>query len=134
MKLEHAKHNEEVCDLLYSEHHDTYSDWVTTTAFYSALQYVNHAMFPLTIGGGTHPNFATFYRIRYPNPNKRPNKHNCTRDLVANQLPQIRGKYRRLFDLCHTARYSDYKVSTRIMEEARACLLAIKTECCKNKP
>ena len=45
--LDQAKHNEKVCDYLGKK--DSYSDWVITTAFYSARNYLEHKIFPRDI-------------------------------------------------------------------------------------
>lgn len=46
MRKQHAIHNEEACDFLLSS--NKFNDWVITTAFYSALHFVQHEIFPLT--------------------------------------------------------------------------------------
>ncbi len=43
--LNHAIHNKEVCVHLSKE--SRYSDWVITTAFYSAVHFVEHKIFPI---------------------------------------------------------------------------------------
>ncbi|MEJ7683795.1 MAG: hypothetical protein WKG06_39235 [Segetibacter sp.] len=44
-RLDHAIHNENVCS--YLELKKEYADWIITTAFYSALQFVSYKIFPL---------------------------------------------------------------------------------------
>jgi len=45
MRKEHAEHNESLCELLLNN--GNYNDWVITTAFYSAIHFVRHKIFPL---------------------------------------------------------------------------------------
>lgn len=45
--LDHATHNEEVCSHL--DDNTKYSDWIITTAFYSAMHFMKHKIFPLKI-------------------------------------------------------------------------------------
>ena len=42
--LEHAEHNEKAYRYLCQE--PEFSDWIITTAFYSAIHYIRHRMFP----------------------------------------------------------------------------------------
>ncbi len=57
--LDHANHNKEVCD--YLSKNPNYSDWIITTAFYSALHFVDYKIFPLKFTfNGSEYNFLKF--------------------------------------------------------------------------
>ena len=45
--LNHAIHNKEACEYLSKE--PKFSDWVITTAFYSALHFIDYKIFPLDL-------------------------------------------------------------------------------------
>lgn len=57
--LAHAGHNEQVCKHLCSK--PSYSDWVITTAFYSAIHYVRHLMLPVIVNGKSYSDFEHFF-------------------------------------------------------------------------
>ncbi|MCU0375446.1 MAG: hypothetical protein MUF24_09070 [Chitinophagaceae bacterium] len=46
-RLNHALHNEAVCD--YLELRVDFPDWAITTAFYAALQFVSYKIFPFEV-------------------------------------------------------------------------------------
>lgn len=45
--LDHAKHNERVCN--YLGKNADFGDWVITTSFYAAMHYVRHLIVPIKI-------------------------------------------------------------------------------------
>ena len=59
MKKEHAEHNESACDYLLQS--GKYNDWVVTTAFYSAMQYLHNELFPLEYNNAEYSNFNSYY-------------------------------------------------------------------------
>jgi hypothetical protein len=105
-RLKHALHNEDVC--AYLGNRLDYADWVITTAFYSALHFVEHKVFPFThtVNGTPHVinNINDYKRI---NPNKT--KHELRYDLVIWKCQAIQSQYKWLWDTCSNARYYDYK-------------------------
>jgi hypothetical protein len=58
MRLTHALHNETVCNYLFAD--ARFSDWVITAAFYSALHFVHHELFPGTFDGLRHNSFEAY--------------------------------------------------------------------------
>ena len=54
MKQEHAKHNEDACH--YLNQSGKYNDWVITTAFYSAMHYVQYELFSMEVGDKAYDN------------------------------------------------------------------------------
>lgn len=132
MRKEHAEHNESLCDFLYDN--GNYNDWVVTTAFYSALHFVRHKIFPLTKYDAENGNYKTFddfeqYLSWLSNP--KPNKHRELKKLVYehSELTPIYGRYLRLFDLCRIARYHNYKTLQEKANIARENLKEIKKIC-----
>lgn len=128
-RLSHALHNEEACDFISTD--DRFNDWVVTTAFYSAVHFVNHKMFPGEIpvnGSSTYcTEFADYYELV---PQRlRQNIHRETINLVWQAIHNIGAEYERLFDLCHDARYKNYKVSKKHADLAKKLLCDIKAAC-----
>jgi hypothetical protein len=139
-QLPHANHNERVCDFLLEQsegeqigenyHHN---DWIITTAFYSALHYVQSVIFPIT---KNHPVtdeiitincFSVYYGIFRDE--IKINKHDATARLVEEYRPLIGDAYRHLMDACKTARYNNYNVKLDYARFARKKLLRIKEGC-----
>lgn len=129
--LQHAAHNEAVCDYLNAGK-DCW-DWVVTTAFYSAMHYAYFQMFPLEEGGNTYTSFEEYYRsVEQLKPkNIRMNKHECTAALVIRQVPKAASYYRALSDASWNARYHDYKIPQQNATRARMELSQIKGQLTK---
>lgn len=123
-RKEHAEHNEKLCDILLGL--KDYNDWVTTTAFYSALHYVQGKLFPLSKGGVTFKDFNAYYSTLSRPRNSR---HDVNIQLVCRYISAIRSEYRSLFDICMNARYHNYVVSDGKANKARRHLTAIKSKC-----
>ncbi|MDI9319725.1 MAG: hypothetical protein QM530_04540 [Phycisphaerales bacterium] len=107
-KIEHAAHNKEVCEFLSDK--IEYLDWVITTAFYSAIHYIDHKIFPIKVkksnGGKYTIKTIDEYRNLYP---KNIDKHSYRATLVNDRCPEISGSFNWLRSTCSTARYTDYK-------------------------
>ena len=126
MKIEHAIHNEDACNYLYQS--GEYNDWVVTTAFYSAMHYVQNELFPIEIYDETYENFNIYYASRYNHLIDKPSKHQVTIELVKNRLSNCSRFYRWLFDECYTARYNNYHVSLNTANMAMRYLKNIKAQ------
>jgi len=124
MKKQHAIHNEEACDFLLVS--NKFNDWVVTTAFYSALHYVQHELFPLVDKGNTYNDFNTFYGKVMKKTNKKLSKHSATIQLVKSHLTTCSAYYRWLHDACMNARYNNYNVSAVKAKTARHFLTELK--------
>lgn len=119
---EHALHNEQVCEFIHKE--NKYHDWTVTTAFYSALHFVQFEIFPFDDGfGNIYHSFDHYYaeKIRH-----RMSKHEATHQLVAKHLKTCNAKYKWLMDTCRTARYNNYKILPKVADEAVENLKFIK--------
>lgn len=126
MRKLHSQHNYEACEFLLNE--GNYTDWVVTTAFYSALHTVYEEMFPHTdSGGNTFNTFAEYYSALNMPRSQRKSKHYRTIKLVEVVLPNIAPLYRNLFDMCHTCRYRNYYVSKKKATVAKSYLDKIRT-------
>ena len=127
MRKQHAEHNEKACLLL--EKNGNFDDWVITTAFYSALHYVQYELFPLVRGAKTFPDFENYYAsISFQN---RKSKHKETIDLVQLEIQAVGSMYRWLHDASRTARYKNYFVSKEKSERAVSNLQKIKNACAR---
>jgi len=124
LSLEHGKHNEEACDYLFID--KRFYDWVVTTAFYSALHYVHTKIFPFKEGLINYTNFESYYIFKNSK-EKNLSKHSLTISLVVNKIPAVRTYYRRLYDMCMSARYKDYKTSYEQAKKAKEDLEKIKS-------
>lgn len=107
-----------------------YFDWVVTTAFYSALHFVQNEIFPHNNGVRQFPNFDNYYNS-HTFPGKRPSQHRVTIDLAGEILPDAYDSYKWLHDTCRTARYHNYKIPERIASTAIVNLENVKESCVK---
>ncbi|MBU0488411.1 MAG: hypothetical protein KKD31_10735 [Bacteroidetes bacterium] len=75
-------------------------DWVITTAFYSALHFVRHILFPIEVetknGKAKYNDFETFYRSCN---HQRLNKHRFLSDTLEQYHPSISSDYNQLLDI-----------------------------------
>jgi hypothetical protein len=129
MRKQHAIHNEEACDFLLTS--NKFNDWVVTTAFYSALHFVQHEIFPLEEDGESYNDLNIYYGKFLKKRNKNITKHFATIQLVNSKLPKCLSYYRWLYDACMSARYTDYSVSTKKAMTAREYLKKLKSELTK---
>lgn len=122
-KKDHARHNEDVCSLLLDQ--GSYNDWAITTAFYAALHYVQHEMFPRTEVSIEYPTFETYYN-RFKFGGRKPAKHTVTLSLILDLMPKLYESYKFLFDNCMMARYHRYKMPDPVTKKAIEHLKKIK--------
>jgi len=122
MSRVHAEHNEKLCSKLLAE--KQFFDWVVTTAFYSALHYTEHQLFPLKIVAVTYPTFNHYYDSVLKK-NHRISKHEGKAQLVNSNLT-CGSRYRWLLDACSNARYIDYNINEQTANLAKTCLDDIK--------
>jgi hypothetical protein len=125
----HAAHNEKACDFLLDS--GRFNDWVVTTAFYSALHYVCHELFPLEQNGVAYDCFDRYYRALYKSNGSTKTKHAVIISLLKLYLYPAITFYRPLFDECMKARYLNYRVSNTIATKARNDLERLKRQLSK---
>ena len=118
MSILHGQHNKKACDFLLES--GEFNDWVITTAFYSALHYLESELFPLSLtnNSGRTNNYHSFDEYCSENQNYR-SKHRLRRSLIEEHLPEISIEYNTLMDLCWTARYSNYQHEKETAEWAK---------------
>jgi len=126
-KLQGEK-NEKVCEHLFTE--TEFFDWVVTTAFYAALHYTQHEIFPYKESLVTHSTFDSYYGSLKKN-NGKPTKHDAQIALTSRAIPGAGAHYRFLHDNSWTARYRSYKVPKSVAETARKRLQFLKGFCTK---
>lgn len=129
MRKAHALHNEDLCDHLLAN--GQYNDWVVTSAFYSALHFVYHQLFPLTIQGTIHPDFNAYYDSEIKNKRVNLSKHAATVDLGSKELSACYGAYKGLYDMCMYSRYNNYRTTPHKARVAKSNLDMIKRNCVK---
>ena len=126
--LEHAEHNEKVCK--YLDKKPEFTDWVITTAFYSALHYVQHKLFPLVISiRGKRTKITCLDEYFSKNNPHQLNKHSVLAKLVEEKLSEISKDYNKLKDISLTARYHRYNYPREISNDAKKRLQTIKEFC-----
>ena len=127
-RIDRALHNEEVCNLLATT---KFKDWVVATAFYSALHFVRHKIFPIkkkTEKGEPLKieSFNQYAKVFNP---KQLGKHELILDLVRTECPEAYADYLWLFNTCMNARYHDFKTSERVAQKTVEKLQVIKELC-----
>jgi uncharacterized protein (UPF0332 family) len=122
--LDQAHHNLKACEYLYNA--TEYPDWVITTAFYSALHFVNAILFPLEESGTRYNNIDTYCQR-----NKKNNEsiHSITTALIRKYHPSISIKYADMKNASQAARYLDYKQPSIIVAKVKRNLEAIEKYC-----
>ena len=130
-KLEHAKHNEIVCDFLSQD--SRFPDWVITTAFYSAIHFVDHKIFPIvdttSEGGEVAIKDIDEYRKQR---SITLDKHSTRAQLVRKDCSSIHPSFDWLMSASRTARYINYKFpkpeQTIILAKKH---LSVISSCCR---
>jgi hypothetical protein len=127
-EIDQALHTEEVVNLINGE--KKYFDWVGISSFYSALHFVRGKMFPFDeLINDKTVNYTSFDAYCLIRGNEFKSKHKILLELVNKRLPSISAKYKWLFDLSVTARYSDYQILELIGNAAVKKLQDIKNAC-----
>lgn len=125
--LEHAQHNEAVCNHLHLD--PAYADWVITTAFYASLHYVQYKMFPLNeVVNGVPITYPTFQSYNMTSVNNA-KKHKDLSLLIKKHCSPIRSRYDMLKDLSWTARYKNYKQSYKLAQLSKTRMEDIRDYC-----
>lgn len=130
-RLKHALHNESVCKTLLNLRGEKFYDWVVTTAFYSAIHFVEHKLFPLSEVGRTFNTFNEYYNFSKSQSSlpKFPDKHRFKSNLVKKYLRTISGDYNFLLTQCFASRYSNYNVSEPMAKQCVKKMDIVKKAC-----
>lgn len=133
-RLNHALQNEKACNYLNAS--SEFPDWVITTAFYAALQFVMYKVFPLTLeDGNTFETLDEYRDYMASNHDKHgTSSHSILKKLLNKKFSNIAAPYSELYDSCQNARYNNYDVSKEEVELALKNLAEIKKFCNTNKP
>lgn len=124
--LQNAKHNESACEFLDTKKHE-FCDWIVISAFYSALHYVSHKIFPFE-----ESNSTTTYTINNIGDYKTyldESRHILLKNLVFDKCVGIGTSYSRLLDMSFGARYSHQNNDRRSADSAIRYLGQIKAHC-----
>jgi len=126
-----ARHNEEACN--YLNNSAQFNDWVITTAFYSAIHYIHHKIFPYTytFPDGTQITYKTFDRLYAQFRKANSSKHSYLRNFVEANHSEITIHFQHLMDNCFTARYNNYRFEQVAANNAITRLVKIKEYCLK---
>ena len=130
-KQGHALHNQKVCD--YLSEHGEFHDWVITTAFYSAIHWIEDYLFPFHVKDGKADieigSLEAYTQFYNDSLGLRKSNHAIRTMLVGEKCREILSSYSSLYDNCMTARYIDYRKDIRAATKARRCLVAIAEFC-----
>lgn len=130
--LDHAKHNEQVCNHL--NNHNGFSDWVITTAFYSATHYVRNKIIPFVKKGSKgNKRFTDFESLYNSDRVGSMGRHEYTIYHLSKHHPQIQKDFRILKDLANTARYINYQMGAETANNARTLMRDIRDYCTQKK-
>lgn len=128
--IDHAKHNEKVCN--YVSKKEEFCDWIITTAFYSAVHYVRHYMLPIKhTNGVTYDCFEKYFSSsKYADEGR----HGFQNRFVTHNIPEIAAEYKQLHDWCTNARYFEYNQPRNLSNYAKDNLKQIKKHILELKP
>ncbi len=122
-KKSHGERNQNLSNDLFNG--KIYYDWVITTAFYSAIHFVEDKILPCDVAGRLCKNISevkSAYRMS--------GRHSSRERLVCDKLNlTIAAKYKWLDDKSRYSRYMTFKVTQTEAEKAKQYLKEIFEEC-----
>ncbi len=121
-KKTHGERNQKLSEELHNG--KIYFDWVITTAFYSAIHYVEDVLLPCELNGITCTNI---YEVK--SAYKMAGRHAARERLVWAKLSKIAPQYKWLDDQSRYSRYTTYKVTPAQGDKAKQFLKEIKQAC-----
>ncbi len=124
MKREHGQHNHVVCSKLQVTTDISCNDWIVTTAFYSAIHFLDHIIFPMEYNGNKFDNINEAHKVL-----RKHSKHQTREFLVNEKLRSQAANYSFLMSQCWDARYNNYDVNAAISNLAVKKLNDIRKEC-----
>jgi hypothetical protein len=137
-ELQYAQEDEAVCTLLRGD--GTSPRWIIITAFYAALRYVNHYVFPCTVEEasgqvGLAHDLIDYITKTADDTGKHILRQRLLREKLADEghTTRIFRKYRALQDASEKARYDTRDQDERDADYAWARLCAIRDFCTGQK-
>lgn len=130
MSRNHAKHNKTACKFIKDS--ELFNDWVITTAYYSALHFMQSELFPGQFENPTNGKIKTYTSFdKYFNDTKGFTKHGLLLNLVEQTVDDedVIDGFTSLKELCWTARYTTYCYSKNIASECYKNLELIEEYC-----
>lgn len=125
-KKQHGERNKKLSSELFSE--KLYFDWVITTAFYSAIHFVEDKILPCVVLSKSCKNISEV-KVAY----RMNGRHSSRERLVFDNLPlKIAAKYKWLDDKSRYSRYTTYKITPTEADKAQQYLADIYNECYSN--
>ena len=119
----HGERNQKLSDELHGG--KIYYEWVITTAFYSAIHYVEDSILPCEVASKTCKNINDVKKAYRMN-----GRHASRERLVFEKLTiDIGAKYKWLDDKSRYSRYTTFKVTSAEAEKARQYLNEIYKAC-----
>lgn len=118
----HGERNQKLSDELLVQ--DIYLDWVITTAFYSAIHYVEDKILPCKIFDVDCKNIFDVKKVYKMN-----GRHEARERLVCTQLTEVSAQYKWLDDNSRNSRYNTYKITKAQAEKAKQYLHEIYNAC-----
>ncbi|NLW30304.1 MAG: hypothetical protein GXY77_02480 [Fibrobacter sp.] len=132
-KIKHANHNKEACEHIGTV--QKYPDWMITTAFYSALHFIDSKIFPTDIECNNKKikcsSIDNYFAILKRRSADIPPKHVIRKQLACKQMnSDISSRFERLSNASSTARYSNYNAFTfKQAQQFHSDLCAIEDFC-----
>lgn len=119
----HGERNKKLSDELFIG--KTYYDWVITTAFYSAIHFVEDKILPCKVHSIPCKNISDVKNAYRMN-----GRHSSRERLVFDNLPlKVAAKYKWLDDKSRYSRYTTFKVTTTEADKAQQYLKEIHDVC-----
>lgn len=121
-KKTHGQRNQALSEELLKG--KVYYDWVITTAFYSAIHYVEDKILPCELESKQCKNINDV-----KNAFGMDGRHSSRERLVWRFLPKVAAQYKWLDDQSRYSRYTTYKITPAQANKANQYLTEIQHEC-----
>jgi hypothetical protein len=121
-KKAHGERNQKLSKTLYEG--KEYYDWAITTAFYSAIHYIEDKIFPCVVGGVNCANINDVNRAY-----DMPGRHAARERLVWDKLFNVGVQYKWLDDQSRNARYITFKINDATSAKSQQYLNEIYKAC-----
>lgn len=130
MSQKHAKHNKKACKFIKES--KLFNDWVITTAYYSALHFMQSELFPKNYENPSNGSMKQYDNFdKYYKDSQGFSKHGLLLQMVEEHVDDsdVIDGFTSLKELCWTARYSSYTFSEEIADECYRNLELVEEYC-----